>query len=77
MLRKWFTDLRKLVIFSGQSVPVTNKAMSSNPANVEVFLIQRYVTKFVSDLRQIAGFLRVLRFPSPIELITTTKLKYW
>jgi hypothetical protein len=26
--------------------------------------------KFVSDLRQVAGFLRVLRFPSPIKLIT-------
>ena len=74
MLRKWFTNLRKLVIFSRQSVPVTTKAMSSNPAIVEVFSIQRYVIKFVSDLRQIAG---VLRFPSPIELITTTKLKYW
>jgi hypothetical protein len=27
-----------------------------------------YVNKIVSDLRQVGGFLRVLRFPSPIEL---------
>ena len=27
------------------------------------------VTKFVSDLRQVGGFLRVLRFPPPIKLI--------
>jgi hypothetical protein len=28
--------------------------------------IQHYVIKFVSDLRQVGGFLRVLRFPPPI-----------
>ena len=27
--------------------------------------IQHYVIKFVSDLRQVGGFLRVLRFPPP------------
>ena len=71
MLRKWFTNLRKLVIFSRQSVPVTTKAMSSNPAIVEVFSIQRYVIKFVSDLRQVGDILWVIRFPPPIKLITT------
>jgi hypothetical protein len=30
--------------------------------------IQHYVIKFVSDLRQVGGFLRVLRFPPPIKL---------
>jgi hypothetical protein len=34
----------------------------------EVYLIQNYVIKFVSDLRQVAGFLRVLEFPQPIKL---------
>ena len=29
----------------------------------EVYLVQHYVIKFVSDLRQIGGFLRVLWFP--------------
>jgi hypothetical protein len=27
-----------------------------------------YVIKFVSDLRQVGGFLRILRFPPPIKL---------
>jgi hypothetical protein len=30
--------------------------------------VQHYVIKFVSDLRQVSGFLRVLRFPPPIKL---------
>jgi hypothetical protein len=32
----------------------------------EVYFIQHYVIKFVSDLRQVSGFLLVLRFPSLI-----------
>ena len=38
----------------------------------ETRLIQDYVIQFVRDLRQIGGFLRSLRFPSPIQLTTTT-----
>ena len=34
----------------------------------EVFLIQHYVIKFVNDMRQVGGFLRVLQFPPPINL---------
>jgi hypothetical protein len=34
------------------------------------------VIKFVSDLRQVGGFLLVLRFPPPIKLTATTLLKY-
>jgi hypothetical protein len=30
--------------------------------------IQHYGIKFVSDLPQVGGFLRVLRFPPPIKL---------
>jgi len=33
--------------------------------------VQHYEIKFVSDLRQVGGFLRVLRFPSPIKLTAT------
>jgi hypothetical protein len=44
------------------------KVVSSNPANGEVYSIQHYVIKFVSDLRQIGGF---LRFPPPIKLTAT------
>jgi hypothetical protein len=34
----------------------------------EVYSIQHYVIKFVSDLRQVGGFLRVLKFAPPIKL---------
>jgi hypothetical protein len=30
--------------------------------------MQHYVIQFVSDLRQVGSFLRVLRFPPPIKL---------
>jgi len=33
--------------------------------------IQHFVIKFISDLRQVSGFLRVLRFPPPIKLTAT------
>jgi hypothetical protein len=32
-----------------QSVNITTKVVSSNPAHVEVYLIQLYVIKFVND----------------------------
>ena len=37
----------------------------------EVYSIQHYVTKFVSDIRQVGGSLRVLRFSQPIKLAVT------
>jgi hypothetical protein len=36
--------------------------------SVKVYSIQHYVIKYVSDLRQVGGFLRVLLFPPPIKL---------
>jgi hypothetical protein len=33
--------------------------------------VQHYVIKFVSDLRHVGGFLRVLRFPPPIKQTVT------
>jgi hypothetical protein len=45
--------------------------VSSNPIYGEVYSIQHYVIKFVSDLRQVGGFRRVLQFPAPIKLIAT------
>ena len=35
----------------------------------EVYSIQHYVIKIVSDLQQVSDFLWVLRFPPPIKLI--------
>jgi len=46
---------------------------------VRISIRARYTTlcdKFVSDLRQVGGFLRVLRFPPPIKLTATIQLKY-
>jgi hypothetical protein len=48
-------------------MPITTKVVSSNPIHGDVYSIQHYV-KFVSDLRQVGGFLWVLRFPQPIQL---------
>jgi hypothetical protein len=41
-----------------QSVPITTIVVSSNPAHGGMYSIQHYVIKFVSDLRQVGGFLR-------------------
>jgi hypothetical protein len=38
-----------------QSVPITTNVVSSNHANDEVYSIQHYVIKFVSDLGQVSG----------------------
>jgi hypothetical protein len=40
-------------------VPITTNVVISNPVHGEVYSIQHYVKKFVSDLRQIGDFLRV------------------
>ena len=39
-------------------------------------LLQYYVIKFVNDLWQVSGFLRVLRFSPTIKLTATIQLKY-
>ena len=48
---------------------ITINVVSSNPAHGEVYSIQHCVITFVSDLRQVSGFLReVLWLPLPIKL---------
>jgi hypothetical protein len=42
--------------------------VSLSPANDEMHTIQHYVMKFVGDLRQVDGCLRVLRISPPITL---------
>jgi len=49
-----------------QSVPITTDVVSSNLDQREVYNLM-----FISDLRQVGGFLRVLRFPPPIKLTAT------
>jgi hypothetical protein len=56
----WSLDLQLPM----QSVPITTNIVSSNPT---LYSIQHYVIKLVSDLWQVDGFLRVLRFPPPIK----------
>ena len=57
----WYLDLQLPM----QSVPITTNIVSLNQTYGEVHLLQHYVIKFVSDLRQVAvvfswysGFLR-------------------
>jgi hypothetical protein len=57
-----------------QSVPITG-VMNANSAHGEVYSIQ-YVIKFVSDLRQVSGFLRVLQFPHTINTYRQDIFKY-
>jgi len=45
-----------------QAVPITTKVASLNPAHREVYSIQHYVIKLVSDLRQVCGFLQYSSF---------------
>jgi hypothetical protein len=54
-----------------QSVPIIRNVVSLNPLPDEVYSIQHYVIKLVSDLQQVRGFLRVLRFPPPIKQTAT------
>ena len=51
-----------------QSVPITTKVVSLNPDHGGVYRKQYYVIKFVSDLRQVCSFLRVLWFASPVKI---------
>ena len=54
-----------------QSVPIATNVVCSNPVHGDVYSIQHYVIQFVSDLRQIGGFIRLLRFAPIIKLTTT------
>jgi hypothetical protein len=55
----WLLDLQ--LELHVQSVPITTKVESLNLTHGEVYTIQHYVMKFVSDVRQVCGF---LQFPS-------------
>ena len=51
----WWLDVQLPM----QSVPITTKVVSLNAAHGKVYSIQHYVIKFVSDLRQVSGFLHL------------------
>jgi hypothetical protein len=46
----------------------TASVVSSNPVHGEMYSIQHWVIKFISDLQQVGGFLRIWGFPPPIKL---------
>jgi hypothetical protein len=54
------------MIHSVGEIPITINVVSSNPSQAEK--CTRYVIMFVSDLRQVVGFLLLLLFLSPIKL---------
>jgi hypothetical protein len=54
-----------------QSVPITTNVPNSNLAHGEVYSLQPKVIKYVSDLRQVGGFIRVFQVPPPIKLTAT------
>jgi hypothetical protein len=59
----WLSIMTKYPLESHHKwVPITTKVVSLNPSHGEVYSMQHNVIKFVSDLRQVGGFLRVLCF---------------
>jgi hypothetical protein len=60
----WWLDLQLPM----QSVPITTDYEFEFRSGRGV---QHYVIKFVSDLRQVGGFLQVLWFPPQIKLTAT------
>jgi hypothetical protein len=63
LVRQWNGTHDIIIIFCIFRINV----VSSNPTRA----IQHYVIKFVTDLRQVGGFLRVLWFPPVIKLTAT------
>ena len=65
----WEVDLQLLI----ESIPITTNFASSDPtqARCTQYNINRYLKKFVSDVRQVSGFLSVLQFPQPRKLPAT------
>ena len=51
-------------------LPIPTKVVGSNPVHGEVYSIQLYVIKFVSDLRQVGGFLDFTELLLKVTLIT-------
>ena len=67
----WLLDLQ----LSVQSVPITINVVSSNLVHHEVYSMQQYVIKFVSNLRQVGGFLNITEILFKVVLITINQTK--
>ena len=55
-------DRDHMIVGPMQSVPTTTNVVGLNSAHGDVYSIQHYMIKFVSDLQQVSGFLQVVRF---------------
>ena len=55
---------------------ITTKVVSSNPVHGEVYSIQHYVIKFVSDLGQVDGFLQFSDRHDITEILLKVAVKY-
>jgi hypothetical protein len=55
---------------------ITTKFVSSNPADTEVYSIQHYVIKFVSDLQQVGDFSPITSTPEYNWNIVESGVKY-
>ena len=83
MIVKNDRKLKKYHLIGGNSYYITRKIADGKTStdiiirheyiNIkgEVYSIQHYVIKVVSDLWHVDGFLQVLRFPPPIKLTAT------
>ena len=66
---KWDRRGRDRMVVGFTTAPaITAKVVSSNPTHGEMYSIQHYMIKFVSDLRQVCVFLWVFCFLPPIKL---------
>ena len=57
-----------MVIWWVQNIEWNFNNQNNLYSNEHLILTQQFFVKFVSDLRQVSGFLWVLRFPPPIKL---------
>jgi hypothetical protein len=68
LVNNWIKKCGRRMVVGFTTTAIKAKVLSMNAARGEVYSIQHYVIKFVTDLRQVGGF---LRFPPPIKLTAT------
>jgi hypothetical protein len=71
-MAKWYTTVILLIVFIIEislflkvDLSTWGEHITSNSYITDVYSIQDHVIKFVSELRQVCGFQRVLRFTPP------------
>ena len=74
-LKKLFLSNKLGAVMVVKSVPITTNVVSLNTTHGEVFLIQHYVIKVVSDLRHVCDFLFSSTNKTDWHIITEILLK--